>query len=493
MSKRKADKQTSEKRTKKRERRGYRAQNMSIFFMLWAVFAALSLFLVIVFGVSQNLSTIRAYKRETGRMFGNECLQYQEQLVSDLEGSDTPNKTLREYAQRHEAEILILSKEGKVLLPLHYEEEGNRDKDWAKGHIDELRGEATTVYEEEGKYVYGSKILLMEEETYLYISKTFELPESLANQLSGRTLLMCIFMCILTFALSGLVSGWFTRPIIHMKEKANALAGGDFTVNFHGEEYGQELTELADALNYARDELSKADTMQKELIANVSHDFKTPLTMIKAYASMILEISGDIPEKRNKHAQVIIDETDRLTTLVTDMLELSKMRSNLSALQTREFDMSSYLKEILARFEYLTETKGYVFHVDIEEGLYTRGDESKLGQVLYNLIGNAVNYTGENKRVFIELKKTSETVFRFSVTDTGAGIKEEELSTIWERYYRSSETHKRPVRGTGLGLSIVKTMLEKHRFVFGVTSTLGTGSTFYVDFPLIATERLTNG
>jgi signal transduction histidine kinase len=87
-----------------------------------------------------------------------------------------------------------------------------------------------------------------------------------------------------------------------MKKKANALAHGDFTVDFHGDDYAQEIVELADALNYARDELSKTDAMQKELIANVSHDFKTPLTMIKAYASMIIEISGDDKEKREKHA-----------------------------------------------------------------------------------------------------------------------------------------------------------------------------------------------
>jgi len=323
---------------------------------------------------------------------------------------------------------------------------------------------------------------------YLYVSKSFQLAQAVSEEFGVRTLIMCIFIFVLSLALSGVVSGWFTKPIIEMKKKATALAQGDFDVDFHGVDYGQELIELADALNFARDELSKTDAMQKELIANVSHDFKTPLTMIKAYASMIIEISGDNPEKRNKHAQVIVEETDRLASLVTDILALSKIRSGLETLKQEVFDMSSYVQSVLPRFQYLVEERGYVIHTKIEKGLYTRGDELKLGQVLYNLIGNAVNYTGDNKRVFVELSKITDNVFRFAVTDTGKGIKEEELSTIWDRYYRSSETHKRPVQGTGLGLSIVKTILERHHFVYGVSSEVGVGSTFYVDFPLVTEE-----
>jgi signal transduction histidine kinase len=263
------------------------------------------------------------------------------------------------------------------------------------------------------------------------------------------------------------------------------LAQGDFSVDFRGNDYGLELVELADTLNFARDELSKTDKMQKELIANVSHDFKTPLTMIKAYASMIIEISGNNPVKRNKHAQVIVEEADRLSSLVSDVLDLSKIRSGLSEFKTQTIDMSAKLDEIIDRFAYLKETQGYHFEVIIEKDLYTCADEVKIEQALYNLIGNAVNYTGEDKTVFITLEKDSQATFRFSVRDTGKGIKEEELADIWNRYYRSSEAHKRPVQGTGLGLSIVKTVLQMHGFEFGVNSEVGQGSTFYVEFPCV--------
>ena len=204
---------------------------------------------------------------------------------------------------------------------------------------------------------------------------------------------------------------------------------------------------------------------------------------------MIMEISGDIPEKRNKHAQVIVDEADRLVSLVNDLLDLSKISSGIVTLQKDVLDMSAYTLEILERFAYLKETSGYVFETEIDEDLYTTADKVKIGQVLYNLIGNAVNYTGEDKTVYVRLKKEGE-FFRFSVTDTGSGIKPEEMESVWERYYRSSEMHKRPVKGTGLGLSIVKTVLEKHNFRFGIESEVGKGSTFYVVFPLVVLEEV---
>jgi signal transduction histidine kinase len=267
-----------------------------------------------------------------------------------------------------------------------------------------------------------------------------------------------------------------------MREKTNRFARGDFGVDFLDGAYGGEIVELAQTLNFARDEISKADKMQKELIANVSHDFKTPLTMIKSYASMIREISGDVPEKRNKHALVIEEEADRLTALVNDVLELSKLASGIGELKLVDINLSSCVYEILNRFEYLSETQGYQFIVDVDDGIYTRADELKISQVLYNLIGNAVNYTGEDKRVFVSLKRDGVGA-KFSVRDTGKGIKEEDIPSIWERYYRSSEAHKRPVKGTGLGLSIVKSALEKHGFIYGVRSQVGKGSEFYVIFP----------
>ena len=218
------------------------------------------------------------------------------------------------------------------------------------------------------------------------------------------------------------------------------------------------------------------------MLTNDTPELKTPLTMIKAYASMIQEISGDNPEKRTKHTQVIIDESDRLTSLVNDILNLSKIRSGMDTLKLTTFNLSEFVHTVLERFDYLTETKGYTITRDIEDELYTEADMEKIEQVVYNLVGNAVNYTGDDKVIRVGLHREGKAI-RFTVGDTGKGIPPEELETIWDRYYSSAETHKRPIKGTGLGLSIVKTILLKHGFDFGVESEVGKGSTFYVLFP----------
>ena len=280
-----------------------------------------------------------------------------------------------------------------------------------------------------------------------------------------------------------------TRGLNTMSEKAVKLAHGDYKVEFFNADY-KEMAQLSDSLNYVRDEVKKSEDFQREILANTTHDLKTPLTMIKAYASMVMEISGDNPEKRNKHLQVIIDESDRLAGLVNDVLSVSKLRSNIDEMTPKVFNLTELVYAIVGKFGYLQESQGYTFMIDIQPDLYTRADEDKIYQVLYNLIGNAANYTGEDKTVYISLKSNFDgTINKFTVRDTGNGISKEDLPEIWNRYYRVKENHPRPVKGTGLGLSIVKAILENHSFVFGVDSEVGKGSTFFVDFPAVPPEK----
>ena len=211
--------------------------------------------------------------------------------------------------------------------------------------------------------------------------------------------------------------------------------------------------------------------------------------MIKAYASMIKEISGDNPQKREKHLQVIIDEADRLTGLVNDVLSVSKLQANMAELKLKVFNLTELVYGIINKFGYLQEAQGYSFMLDIEQNLYTRADAEKINQVVYNLLGNAANYTGEDKTVYISLKSSLDGKrVRFSVRDTGKGIAKQDIPEIWDRFYRVKENHNRPVKGTGLGLSIVKAILEGHSFDFGVESELGEGSLFWVDFPCVPAE-----
>lgn len=473
----------------------HKQRSASVYFLLWTIFAAFALVVVLIFGFSQQTLLKRTYQEEASREVSSKGVEIHQAILKGPPpafGENNYNGYLRFLNTTYDVSVVILDGEGNVLFPKdpnldtespEYEDIYDYTEELPKLLKELENSNGAVVYENDGVCVYGARIrFLGNAETYLRVGKSFRLMETAAARMGARTVFLAVFVFILTFAISSAVAGWVVTPIAEMTQKAHSLAQGDFSIDFHGNDYATEMIELADTLNYARDELSKTDRMQKELIANVSHDFKTPLTMIKGYASMIIEISGDNPEKRRKHAQIIVDESDKLTSLVNDVLDLSKIRSGITQLESQEIDMSAYLEEILGRFAYLQDSQGYRFETDIEEGLYTVADKVQIGQALYNLIGNAVNYTGEDKRVFVSLKSEGD-YFRFAVTDTGAGIKKEELNEIWDRYYRSSQAHKRPVRGTGLGLSIVKTVLEKHNFRFGVESEVGKGSTFFVLLP----------
>lgn len=488
---------------KGKKQRGLRLRgrrSTSIYFLLWTVFSAFTLLSVLLLGFSQQALLKSTYKDEAAREVSSKGTQIRQAILAGPPaafGSNNYNGYLRFLSTSYDVNVAILDGEGNLLFPNDHDVDPDTPE--YKEHYDytdeiekllkEIKASnGVAVYEGDGEYVYGTSIrFLGDTEMYLHIGKSLRLMETAVSRMGARTAFLAAFVFILNFAISSAVAGWMVNPITEITKKARNLAQGDFSIDFQGNAYGTEMIELADTLNYARDELSKTDRMQKELIANVSHDFKTPLTMIKGYASMIIEISGNNPEKRNKHAQVIVDEADRLTSLVNDVLDLSKIRSGIAQLENKAVDMSAYLEEALGRFNYLQDSQGYHFEKVIEPGLYTIADRVKIGQVLYNLIGNAVNYTGEDKKVFISLQREGE-YFRFAVRDTGAGIKKEEIAGIWDRYYRSSETHKRPVQGTGLGLSIVKTVLERHGFAFGVESEVGKGSTFYVLFPLVKND-----
>ncbi len=478
------------------KRRGKRG--VSFYVMLWLILSILSIGLVVTVSVALYLSVSRTYKEEVLKELEDQRQYIYMDIISETPPSyeNKHSEYVRYLSSRYDANIFILDLGGIVVFPYipDFVAGETVDPDDYSAQLSELKEQLKengkngyVIYESENAYVYGAQITLFasgENAHYLYVEKSLEFIESAFQQIITRMVSVAVILSLVALSVSSVLAAWMVKPISDMTEKAKQLAAGDFNVRFRGAVYSRELAELAWTLDFARTELSKMDALQKQLIANVSHDFKTPLTMVKAYASMIMEISGDVKEKRDKHAQVIIDEADRLASLVTDLLDLSKLRSGIQELNVQTVDMSAYLQEVLGRFAYFQDEQGYVFETDIQDGLFAEVDELKIGQVLYNLIGNAVNYTGEDKKVYVSLKQQDENTFRFSVRDTGKGIKEEELETIWDRYYRSSETHKRPVRGTGLGLSIVKAVLVRHDLYFGVESRIGEGSTFFVDFPL---------
>ena len=246
----------------------------------------------------------------------------------------------------------------------------------------------------------------------------------------------------------------------------------------------RETAELNETLAMASDQLQKVDDLRRELIANVSHDLRTPLTMISGYGEMMRDIPG---ENNSENIQVIIDEADHLNRLVNDMLSISKLEAGMDRLDITEFDITEKLGALISRYSSMRAAEGYTISFEPERHYTVKGDELKLMQVFYNLINNAINYTGESKLVRVvqsETQHNGKPFLRFDVIDDGDGILPENLPYIWDRYFKENRAHKRAGVGTGLGLSIVKKIIEAHGGSYGVLSEPGKGSDFYIELKL---------
>ena len=288
---------------------------------------------------------------------------------------------------------------------------------------------------------------------------------------------VCVVGIFIAIIMSIFLSNKITEPITRITKKAKKMGTGDTDVSF--EESGiKEIDELSETLTQAQEEMVKTDELRRDLMANVSHDLKTPLTMIKAYAEMIRDISYKDSEKMNEHLGIIVDETDRLTVLVNDILDLSRMQSNADTLSIEKFDLAEDIKTIVNRYQIIKETEKYIINVEMPDSIMIKADKKKLNQVIYNLINNAINYTGDDKTVTVRVTKHKK-YYLVEIIDTGKGIKESEIPYIWNKYYKNDKNHQRNVVSTGLGLSIVKEILELHGYEYGVKSVLKKGSTFY--------------
>jgi two-component system, OmpR family, sensor histidine kinase ArlS len=331
---------------------------------------------------------------------------------------------------------------------------------------------------------YGKEVKVNLTEFYIFINAPIEPLDSTISILQDQFIYVTIAVLFLSTVISGIISFRIARPLANMTESARKLAHGDVNVKF---DYGgySEIDDLADTLNFATGELSKMDELRRDLIANVSHDIKTPLTMIKAYAEMIKELSGDNPMKRNEHLDIILSEANHLNRLVNDMLQLSLNQSNRLNIDPSQFNLKKKMTEIVGLFAGFTDSGQVEIELNIDRKWKVEADEVKFGQVMFNYINNAIRHIGDDKKVLIKADIFDKTV-RISVIDHGVGIEALHLPYIWDRYYKIDKNYTRESDGgTGLGLAIAKSICVAHGLNFGVTSSQGEGATFYVDLPLV--------
>lgn len=467
----------------------------------WKIFAYLIGFTIILLGLIWyfqivHLSSFYEYFKK------KEISDVTEELLNQVGKSDF-NEYIGEYAKEFDISVNLVDADGRSILSAGLTEQSHvyvADYETLKNMIAKAdEDDGMVMYEVEGRFkndrpphipdkpfednkkdvksvVCISQIFVDGNEQYLLVSAMITPVDATVHTLRIQFIYISIIFLLMAIVIALIISQVVSRPIVKINQSAKELASGKFDIEFEGDGY-LEVQELSRTLNYTATELGKSEELQKDLLANVSHDLRTPLTMITAYSEVMRDIPG---ENTPENIQVIIEEATRLTTLVNDLLDLSKLQSGVTEICKEEFDITQNIIAILNRFSKLTEQDGYSIRFEYRDDAMVYADEYKIYQVIYNLIINAINYSGEDKTVIVR-QIVHGNVVRIEVEDHGNGIAKEELDNIWDRYYKVDKNHKRAIQGTGLGLSIVQNILKLHEAKYGVLSTLGKGSIFWFE------------
>ncbi|MFR3764159.1 MAG: sensor histidine kinase, partial [[Clostridium] symbiosum] len=317
---------------------------------------------------------------------------------------------------------------------------------------------------------------------------TIHLPISVIKAEQNGFLNIVYITSGIIFALSLIILLIFTKivyfPLKKITYAANEYAAGNLSHNIKITSH-DEIGYLANTLNYMSSELNDMEEYQRKFIANVSHDFRSPLTSIKGYLEAILD--GTIPpELYQKYLGIIISETERLNKLTQGMLTLNSLDSK-GYLSRTNFDINRTVKDTAATFEGTCSAKRITFDLTFSDSIQmVYADLGKIQQVLYNLIDNAIKFSREDSVIYIQTSVRYEKVF-VSVKDTGVGIPKNNIKKIWERFYKSDVSRGKDKKGTGLGLAIVKEIIQAHGENIDVVSTEGVGTEFIFSLPKATT------
>lgn len=288
-----------------------------------------------------------------------------------------------------------------------------------------------------------------------------------------------ITLCIL-FLLSLIILIFFTEivyvPLRKITYATEQYASGNMHYEFQVESE-DEIGYLAACLNYMASEIARTEDNQKKFVANISHDFRSPLTSIRGYLEAMLD--GTIPpELYAKYLQIVLNETERLTKLTNSLLTLNNLNTKGMLLAKTDFDINKVIRNTAASFEGTCRKKKIAIELVLtSDVMYVNADMGKIQQVLYNLLDNAIKFSHHDSVIRIETSEKKHKLF-VSVKDSGIGIQKDDLKMIWERFYKSDSSRGKDKKGTGLGLSIVREIITSHEEHINVISTEGVGTEF---------------
>lgn len=295
-----------------------------------------------------------------------------------------------------------------------------------------------------------------------------------------------LIMIIISFVLLGIISGKIMRPLRKINTVAEEYSTGNFETKLNIRSH-DEIGQLASTLEYMASELSKLDEYRRSFISNISHDFRSPLTSIKGYIEAIQD--GTIPpEKQDKYLSIVVNETNRLTKLTSSLLELNDFDSYGIWLMQKDFDVVDLVKNAMNTFEGHCQEKNISLILNNHtESSVVHADKTKIQQVIYNLLDNAIKFTPSGKNIYITLTEKNDKLF-ISIKDEGCGIPADSLNKIWVRFYKADTSRGKDRQGTGLGLAITREIVKAHGENINVVSTEGVGSEFTFSLSKVTAE-----
>lgn len=458
------------------------------FIILYIIFGFLSIFTAATLGAQLVLDTIR--DDDASRLYREATILATDQL-SDYYSEDmsfTATRTLLNGVNIYlEADLWLTDTDGNVLLSVSSSGTGMVPKQIQDFDPAEAGGEQYLTGDYHG--YYSDEVLTMivpvtegfSTKGYLLVHKPLSYFEEQQHSIMICVYITLIVIYVLSFMIFLGIHLFIYLPLRKITEAAKQYASGnlDYEIPVNSQD---EIGYLSASLNYMSTHLKDMEDYQKKFVANVSHDFRSPLTSIKGYIEAIAD--GTIPvELQGKYLNIILFETERLTDLTRDLLTLNEFDTKDLLLNKESFDLHEMMKQVAASFEgTCTSRKISIELLFASRVLYVHADRSKIQQVLYNLLDNAIKFSNPQSTVTIETTERGEKIFT-SVRDYGIGIPKEDLSKIWERFYKSDLSRGKDKKGTGLGLAIVREIIQAHNENINVISTEGVGTEFIFSLP----------
>ena len=306
------------------------------------------------------------------------------------------------------------------------------------------------------------------------LARTDSIVQIVQSQLKTATFIGVI----LALVAAAVLSNWFIQPITTLSKATQEVSKGNYKIKIQiPKGANDEIGQLANDFNIMTKEIESSQQMQKELIASISHDLRTPLTIIKGYAESIRDITGDRPDIRESQLNTIIDETDRLSKMVNSVMEYAKLSRDALKLNKVQYNMADMCADVADIYSHKAESEGKDVVYEGPEVANVTADAQLMERVMHNFVSNALIHTPPQTSVKIKAELLAGGRVKISVIDSGEGISQEDQKHLFDKYYRSRKSSGK--QGTGLGLAIVKTILESHNFEYGVESKIGKGSSFW--------------